>query len=229
MNWKIIEHARMFEHFQAEQIKEIFQQLKPASSILKKGNLLISDGEFVNFFAIVEEGELIAIKLYSDGRQSLMAKYTPSFIAGVDIAATKKKVSTYYITASKESKVHIIPYDSVAKPGLLKETDRLVIMENILALIAGENLKKMAQIEIISRKGLRDRILTFLSIQRSFYGSDQFEIPFNREELADYLCVNRSALSHELKLMEKDSLITCRKNKFQILEAELYDRGNIHF
>lgn len=100
-------------------------------------------------------------------------------------------------------------------------------MESILALIAGENLKKMAQIEIISRKGLRDRILTFLSIQRSFFGSDTFSIPYNREELADYLCVNRSALSHELRVMESENLIYCRKNKFQILDAELYERHNL--
>lgn len=98
------------------------------------------------------------------------------------------------------------------------------MMESILALIAAEHIRKMYKIEILSRKGLRDRILTFLSIQRSFEGSDDFKIPFNREELADYLCVNRSALSHELRCMEKEHLIYCRKNHFRILDACLYQR-----
>ena len=227
MNQNSIEKARMFELFDSEQIHRLFEQLHPQHLDLQKGELLIYDGQIVDFFAIVESGELIATKLYSDGKQSLIAKYVPSYIVGVDIAATKKQVSTCYITASKNSRVYVIPYEKIAHPGSIDEPSRLTIMESILALIAGENLKKMAQIEIISRKGLRDRILTFLSIQRSFFGSDEFEIPYNREELADYLCVNRSALSHELRVMESENLIYCRKNKFQILDAELYERHNL--
>ena len=107
-----------------------------------------------------------------------------------------------------------------AKP--LPEADRLIMMESLLGLIAGENLRKMSQIEIISQKGLRSRILTFLAIQRSFFGCDEFTVPYNREELADYLCVNRSALSHELRRMEQEHLLYCRKNIFRILDAELY-------
>lgn len=224
MNWDIVGKARMFEQLPSERAKDIFLSLKPKCVELKKNELLIRDGQKVDFFAIAESGELNATKLYKDGKQSLMLKYEPSYIVGVDIAATKRQSSTYYITAVKDSRVYVIDYKKIAKPGYIEEADRLLIMESILALIAGENQRKMSKIEILSRKGLRDRILTFLAIQRSFEGRDEFTIPFNREEMAEFLCVNRSALSHELRLMEKENLIYCRKNFFRILEAELYKR-----
>lgn len=224
MNWEIVGKARMFEQLSPEQAREIFLNLKPKRVELKKNELLIRDGQKVDFFAIAESGELNATKLYKDGKQSLMLKYEPSYIVGVDIAATKRQSSTYYITAVKDSRVYVIDYEKIAKPGYIEEADRLLIMESILALIAGENQRKMSKIEILSRKGLRDRILTFLAIQRSFEGRDEFTIPFNREEMAEFLCVNRSALSHELRLMEKENLIYCRKNFFRIFEAELYKR-----
>lgn len=224
MNWEIIGRARLFEQLDSEHAREIFLSLKPKCMTLNKGDLFIRDGQKVSVFGILESGELNATKLYKDGSQSLMSKYVPSYMVGVDIAATKRRSSTYYITAVRDSQIYVVDYDKIAKPGCVEEVDRLLMMESVLALIAGENQQKMSKIEILSRKGLRDRILTFLAIQRSLEGKDEFDIPFNREEMAEFLCVNRSALSHELRLMEKENLICCRKSHFKVLEAELYKR-----
>ncbi|MEE1086045.1 MAG: Crp/Fnr family transcriptional regulator [Schaedlerella sp.] len=224
MNWNIIQKTRMFEQLSPEQTKDIFTLLSPRKISLDKNDILIRDGQTVDFFAIVESGELAATKLYGDGTQSLLLKFPPSYMAGVDIAATKKKISTYYVTAVKATVVYLIDFQRIAKPGIIPESERLLIMESILALIAAEHIRKMNKIEILSRKGLRDKILTYLGIHRSFIGKDEFDIPYNREELADYLCVNRSALSHELSNMESEGLISCRKKHFKILKAELYRR-----
>lgn len=224
MNWETIGKARLFEQLTRERAEEIFLSLKPKRMVLNKGDLFVWDGQKVTFFGILESGELNATKLYKDGSQSLILKYVPSHMVGVDIAATKRQSSTYYITAVRDSCIYVIDYDKIAKPGQVREDDRLLLMESVLALIAGENQQKMSKIEILSRKGIRDRILTFLAIQRSLEGRDEFDIPYNREELAEFLCVNRSALSHELRLMEKENLIRCRKSHFKVLEAELYKR-----
>lgn len=224
LNWETIGRARLFEQVTRERAEEIFLSLKPKCMTLNRGDLFIRDGQKVTFFGILESGEMNATKLYKDGSQSLILKYVPSYMVGVDIAATKRQSSTYYITAAKDSRIYVIDYEKIAKPGCVEEADRLLLMESVLALIAGENQLKMSKIEILSRKGIRDRILTFLAIQRSLTGRDEFDIPYNREEMAEFLCVNRSALSHELRLMEKENLIYCRKNHFKIIQAELYKR-----
>lgn len=68
-------------------------------------------------------------------------------------------------------------------------------------------------------KSLRERLLSYLSEQAMEHGSTRFSIPFNRQQLADYLAVARSAMSNELFRMQKDGLITYRKNEFTLNEV----------
>ena len=75
------------------------------------------------------------------------------------------------------------------------------------------------RVPILSQRGLRDRVLVYLTMQAERRGTMTFRIPFSREELAAFLCVNRSALSHELSRMEAEGLIRFRKNEFTLLSA----------
>ena len=77
-------------------------------------------------------------------------------------------------------------------------------------------MRKYHKIEAVSFKSVRERIVYYLSLQQKMKGTDQFYINFNREELANFLGVNRSVLSHELKRMEREGLIRFNKNYFEI-------------
>lgn len=68
-------------------------------------------------------------------------------------------------------------------------------------------------------KSLRERLLSYFSEQALEHGSSHFSIPFNRQQLADYLAVNRSAMSKELSKMQEDGLIAYRKNEFTLKET----------
>ena len=81
-----------------------------------------------------------------------------------------------------------------------------------------ENMKKAYRLAIMSRNGLRERILAYLTMQAAKRGTNTFTIPFSREELAAFLCVNRSALSHELSLMRQEGLLDFHKNNFSLLK-----------
>lgn len=80
--------------------------------------------------------------------------------------------------------------------------------------------EKEYRLAILSQKGLRERILTYLRMQAAKRGVDTFAIPFSREELADFLCVNRSALSHELSLLQQEGVIRFRKNEFTVIRKD---------
>ena len=96
----------------------------------------------------------------------------------------------------------------------------LKIVENALKLISHENMRKEYRLAILSRKGLRERILTYLMMQSGRRKKATFTIPFTREELASFLCVNRSAMCHELSLMQQEGLISFRKNEFTLCNWE---------
>ena len=82
--------------------------------------------------------------------------------------------------------------------------------------LASKTLLFHQKIEIISKRSTREKLMAYLSVQAKKANSNRFEIPFDRQELADYLEVDRSGLSAEIGKMKKEGLIDCEKNRFEI-------------
>ncbi|HCW22335.1 MAG TPA: Crp/Fnr family transcriptional regulator, partial [Lachnospiraceae bacterium] len=93
------------------------------------------------------------------------------------------------------------------------------LIENMVFLLADKNTRLMAKLEILSKRTLTQKILSLLSFEAQRAGSLYFTLPMNRDEMAEYLCVNRSALSRELSLMKDKGLIDYDRNTFRILRT----------
>jgi len=91
------------------------------------------------------------------------------------------------------------------------------LIENMLGLVARKNIMLNQKIEIISKRTTREKLLIFFDIQRRMTHSNEFVIPYNREALAHYLCVDRSAMSRELCKLRDEGIIDFKKNEFQII------------
>ena len=83
-------------------------------------------------------------------------------------------------------------------------------------MIAAKNRDLMRKVEVVSQRTIREKLLTYLSIQAQMQDARYFEIPLGRVELAEYLCVDRSALTRELVKMKEEGLIDYDKNCFRI-------------
>ena len=195
------------------------QTLLPLGKVrqLAKNETLINAQERVDWFGIVLEGRVQIVQMFSNGMSSLMENLFPSYGVGLDLIFTKTGRSPYYAVAAAPSRVMVFPGRLLTEPGLAPEPERMEMWGKLLTMISQANMRKHNRIAILSQRGLRDRVLTYLILQATRREDDSFRISFSREELADYLCVNRSALSHELSLMEQEGLIQFRKNQFTIL------------
>ena len=94
----------------------------------------------------------------------------------------------------------------------------LPLTQALLRMAAGKNLALSERIFCTSPKAVRARILTYLSAQATRRGTLSFSVPFNRQQMADYLNVDRSALSRELCRMRDEGLLTFNKNQFTLLK-----------
>lgn len=90
------------------------------------------------------------------------------------------------------------------------------LLRNLTLLFARKNLAWSGRVFCLSAKGIRSRVMMYLSAQAAQAGSTEFSIPFDRQQLADYLNVERSALSKELGRMRNEGILTFRKNHFQL-------------
>ena len=95
------------------------------------------------------------------------------------------------------------------------------LVKNLLAISAQKNLNLSRRIFHTSSKTIRGRLLSYLSYQAMECGKNEFDIPYNRQQLADYLGVDRSAMSNELGKMQKDGLIEVKRNHFRILDVDV--------
>ena len=95
-----------------------------------------------------------------------------------------------------------------------------VLLRNLLDVTAQKNLLLTRKIFHTSPKSMRGKLLSYLSAQAVQHGSDTFDIPFDRQQLADYLGVDRSALSAELSRMQRDGLIAYKKSHFVLNHSQ---------
>ena len=91
------------------------------------------------------------------------------------------------------------------------------LIRNLLAISAQKNLQLSRRIFNTSSKSIRGRLLSYLSDQAVKNESERFDIPFNRQQLADYLCVDRSAMSAQLCALRDDGVLEFKKNHFILL------------
>ena len=95
------------------------------------------------------------------------------------------------------------------------------LIRNLLGIVAQNNMYLNQKIKYTSRKTTREKLMAYLTDQAKMKGSNDFTIPFNRQELADYLGVDRSALSNELSKMQREGLLQVEKNRFRLLAGPL--------
>lgn len=184
-----------------------------------KRQIIFSPPHQVDRFGVVIEGDVHIFQSFADGSSSLLDILHPSYVLGMDLIFTPTRRSPYFAAAAGFTRVAFFPAQLLSEPGHLPEGDRVELLQRLLLMLSQENMHKCYRLSILSQRKLRTRILTYLTMQARKQGADTFQIPFSREELADFLCVNRSALSHELSLMQQEGLIQFWKNQFTLLEA----------
>ncbi len=185
----------------------------------EKQAVLIAPGDRVDWFAVVLRGKVQISQIFSDGTSSLMDALIPGHTLGTDLICTRSRRSPYYAVAAGPIQILRFPAALLLEPGGLSGETREVLWRNLLTILSDESLRKHYRLAILAQRGLRDRVLVYLTMQAERRGTHTFRIPFSREELAAFLCVNRSALSHELSRMEAEGLIWFRKNEFTLLSA----------
>lgn len=187
----------------------------------RKDQFLIIPRQKVDRISIVVSGKVHIMHLFENGQSSLMSVILPGSLVGLDLACTPSQISPYHAMAASDAQVFYLPASLLLNPGMLEENIRIACLRRMLTLISNENIKKEYRLAILSQNGLRERITAYLSMQARRRGETSFFIPFSRDEMASFLCVNRSALSHELSLMEQEGLITFRKNRFTLHNWDL--------
>lgn len=219
---RILKESFLFSDLSEETIE---QEILPHGRIqdIPKGNYLVSFREKLDYFGVVLDGRLNLIHIYGNGNYGIMGVLEAGDHFGADLICTGSRISPYYAQAMQQTQVLLFPCKLLLEAGIIPQSIRLAILGKLLMLISDENIRKEYRLAILFQKGIRDRIMTYLIMQANKRHSATFSVPFTREEMASYLCVNRTCLSHELSMMEKEGILKFSRNTFTLLN---WDKKN---
>jgi CRP/FNR family transcriptional regulator, dissimilatory nitrate respiration regulator len=208
--------AGIFAGFTEQEKAELLSMLGIGIHKYEKGAILTLTDQVVNDVCVLLAGRLNILKADLNGNLQLLREVSPYETYTAEIVCTPTRVSPLIITCKTNAAILSLPYDRIVIGGTLTDAQRVRLMKNLLEIVANQNIRQLYKIDILSRRSLRERVCIYLSILQK-KKSSSFSLSMNREELAQYLCVDRSALSRELGRMQRDGLIRFKKNQFQVM------------
>lgn len=212
-----LKKSMLFKGLRDRDIEEVVKKLEMHIKHIEKDEIWALEGEYVKEIGVILSGELSIYKTASDGHENLIQKIGERSVAGIEFISSKKGKCPYDLRANEDTTIYQFKWSYLENYGAIPEKLRICILKNLLMIVSHENVRKTNKIEILMQKGIRAKVMSYLNIQMKKYDSNTFAIPFSREELAAFLCVNRSALSHELHKMEEEGLIKYKLNQFTVL------------
>lgn len=181
-------------------------------------------GDPVSACAVVLSGTLRAETVNAAGEHSLMACHRAGGLVGDVLMATPGGRSPVYVVAEEAANVFFLPYSQIMDGCPRCCGAHRCLRENLLSEIARKFWAQRQRIRCLSTQSLRSRIAMHLLELSREAGSATFTVSGTREDLADYLCVNRSALCRELSRMKQEGLIDYYRDTFRIQSPEALER-----
>jgi len=211
----IAKNNPLFQEINYSDFEPMLNCLSSRTATYRKDDIILLSGDSINFVGLIVSGSIKIIREDLNGNSTILTKLVASEIFGEVFACAEISHSPVTVQAIEETDVLFIDYSKIFTSCTNACHFHSRLIKNMLKLVAQKNLMLNQKIEILSKRTTRDKLLCFFDFQRGTLNA--FTIPFNREEMANYLCVDRSAMSNELCKMRDDGLIQFNKNYFEIL------------
>ena len=183
----------------------------------KKGDIVAFEGDNLKHIGIILSGAVDMVKEDLWGNKTMLVRMRKDELFGETFACGSDSLSVVTFMVSEAAKILFMPFDRVMHSCTMACQFHHRLIENMVKIIADKNRDLMRKVDVVSKRTIREKLLAYLSIQAQVQNSRYFEIPLGRVELAENLCVDRSALTRELAKMKADGLIDYDKNCFRIL------------
>lgn len=211
---KLLKNTKLFEGITEAEIETVLGCLSASVMSYKKGDIVFHRGERITSVALLLEGGIHIQKEDYWGNLSILNEISEGDIFGEVYACLGNDKILNHAVAVKPSVVLFLDVGRILTlcPSACRFHGRLV--RNLLSVLALKNKMLTQKLEHMSQRTTREKLLSYLSEQSLRTGSSSFTIPFNRQQLADFLSVDRSAMSNELSKMRDEGILLFEKNHF---------------
>lgn len=213
----ILQKSQMFRGIGEEKLSSMLVCLDAKMRRFQKGEFILRRGETLSTIPILAEGELLIQKDDYWGKCSILGHIAPGEMFGEAYATFRNPPLLNDVIAVNDSTVLFFDVNKILTTCSSACHFHNAVVKNLFCAISEKNRNLVQKISLLSKPTTREKLLSYLSEESKKCNSSTFTIPFNRQQLADYLSVERSAMSAQLCKLRDEGILEFQKNRFTLL------------
>lgn len=218
---EIILKSKIFKNIEENEVDLLLKCINNYRKTFKKGEVILREGEKTEYMGIVITGSVVVERADLWGNNTVLGVISPGGIFAETYAILNDEPLMINVYANEKSEILFLRTNEIFKTceKSCNFHDQLIL--NLIRIASFKNLNLSRKILHTGPKTIRGKLLSFFSEWVKKKNSLSFSIPYNRQQLADYLSVDRSAMSNELSKMQKEGILEFKKNKFKIIDKNI--------
>ena len=216
LSYSFLKKTSLFRGTSEDELPTLLDCLRPSVRDYAKNEIILRQGEDVTAIGMVISGRAQVIEEDFWGNRNILADIWPGDLFAESYAFLPGELLRVSVIAQQSSRILLVDSRRMLENCSNSCRFHTRLIQNVLAESARKNLALTRKLSHMSKRTTREKLLSYLSGQSLAAGSETFEIPFNRQQLADYLCVDRSAMSNELGKMRDEGLLTFDRSSFHL-------------
>ena len=217
---QILSRSRLFAGIDPDQIEAVLGCLAPTRGSYARGETILKAQTATDAFGLVLRGSVMIVQIDYWGNRNIMAVQRAGDVFAESFAAQSDVSINVCVEAAEDCEALFFNLGRVLTNCPRTCAHHRQLIENLLMMISNRNRQLNEKITHLSQRTTRRKIMSYLSAQARGAGSAEFEIPFSRQQMADYLSVDRSALSAELSRLKAEGLLDYHRNAFRIMRSD---------
>lgn len=213
----VLKKCPLFENIDDDELKRMLVCLGSRIAEYDKKQVIFSEGSAAKYLGIMLSGTAHIEQVDYYGNRSLIDTVGNSDVFAEAFACAQVEHLPLDVVADTPSKVMLIDCSHILHTCHNNCAHHQQLIYNLMRDIAEKTIVYHQKIDVTSKRTTRDKLLAYLTHMSKKFGKKSFDIPFDRQELADYLEVDRSGLSAEISKMKADGIIDNKKNHFVLL------------
>lgn len=214
---EILKKCPLFDGIEDQNLLGILGCLRARVMSFDKKYTILTEGSRAKYAGIVLSGSAHIVQVDYNGNQSIIADVRPSELFGEAFACAELDSLPVSVVANEPCEILLIECGHILHTCETNCVFHRKMILNFVRDLAQKSVALHQRVKIISKRTTRDKLMEYLSVQSEKSGSNSFEIPFDRQELADFLEVDRSGLSVEIGKLKREGIIDNHKRHFKII------------
>lgn len=213
----VLRRSPFFAGMKDEEILTVLHCVEGKVLSSEKDQFIFRVGDSTDVMGLVLSGSVMIIQEDYWGHRNIISKCMPGDFFGEPYAATPGSVLNLSVVSAENSEILMLNVRRMLTtcPSACGHHSKLI--RNLVAVMSNKVLVLNDKITHVSKRTTKDKLLSYLSSEAIKQGKSSFDIPYDRQQLADFLCVERAAMSAELSKLQKEGIIRTNKNHFELL------------